>query len=94
MDESEKFEREYGEIAFVKVAISAMNRLLVSKGIVTEYELIDSIEREIKETRQAYEKEMENSREDIKTMLKREMEHRVLIDEIAKKKLDKATKVE
>ena len=41
------FEREYGSIAFLKATVSALNRVLVDKGIVTKRELVRYFKHEL-----------------------------------------------
>lgn len=42
-----QFEEEFGTNALLKASVSALNKLLVSKGIVTEQELQDALNIEI-----------------------------------------------
>ena len=45
MNKAVEYERRHGSIALLKACGSALNKLLVSKGIVTESELIAALER-------------------------------------------------
>lgn len=44
-----KFEEKYGEGLLAKCGLSALNRLLVKKGVITEEELIESLVKRIAE---------------------------------------------
>ena len=43
MKETHEFENKHGSEVFVRVCLSALNQLLVKKGIVTEEELKESL---------------------------------------------------
>ena len=43
-----QFEKEFGKKVFLKASISALNRLLVAKGLITEIELVAEMEKEMK----------------------------------------------
>ena len=45
MNKAVEYEKRHGSIALLKACGSALNKLLVSKGIVTEPELIAALER-------------------------------------------------
>ena len=44
-----KMEKEVGEVGFTKACISNLHKLLVSKGILTEKELMDGFVKELEE---------------------------------------------
>lgn len=44
-----KMEKEVGEVGFTKACISNLHKLLVSKGILTEKELMDGFIKELEE---------------------------------------------
>ena len=44
-----EFEMRHGNIALLKTGYSALSRLLVQKGIVTEEELVKAFEREVEQ---------------------------------------------
>jgi hypothetical protein len=56
------FEKKYGEGALLKAAYSSLNRLLVSKGIVTIAELKKGLAAELKVVAPLYEKERKEKR--------------------------------
>jgi hypothetical protein len=42
-----EFEKQHGDIALLKTGCSALSRLLVNKGIITEDELMEAFKREV-----------------------------------------------
>jgi len=48
-DRAIEHERKYGEVAFVKICTSALNQLLVKKGLITKEELVGSLEEQLDE---------------------------------------------
>lgn len=44
-----EFEKEYGTLAFIKVCISVLNKLLVEKGLISEADLKKLLEQELDE---------------------------------------------
>ena len=48
LEDAERLEREEGTIELLKVALSALNKILIAKGLLTKEELQKSFRQELK----------------------------------------------
>ena len=49
-----KFNKQFGDVDFIKLAVSAINEILVNKGIVTVDELNNVLQKNIMEALERY----------------------------------------